>query len=150
MNYDTPPLGDKQFNKMFDDLRNHNLCYKSTHLGQVTAEFRDAEEHARQDAIYHFAQIWSLEAIETQLEALSASKILEKDLMATEWCEMGRQARDAGQYEQFEKWNNWRRDMRSLHRALSKIYRERLDEKAAKLAPKEPKKYKRFLGIFGL
>lgn len=47
MNHDTPHLGDEQFNKMFDDLRKHNLCYKSTFGGQVTAEFRDAEEHAR-------------------------------------------------------------------------------------------------------
>lgn len=150
MNYDTPLLGDEQFNKMFDDLRNRTLCYKSTHMGQVSADFRDAEEHARQDAIYNFAQIWSLDTIETQLEALSSTKILEKDLMATEWFEMVRQAKEAGQYEEFEKWNNWRRDMRTLHRVLSKVYKERLDEKAAKLAPKEPKRKKGFLGLFHL
>lgn len=150
MKYSTPDLGDKSFCKIFNDIRSSEITYKSTHIGIQTCLFSQAEEHARQSAICRFASTLSTELIETQLEALSTEDVLENDFMATEWFEMVRKAKENGEYEEFERWDNWRRDMRSLHRGLARVYRERLDEKAARLAPIQPKKKKSFFGIFDL
>ncbi len=137
MNYETPSLGDTSFSKFYNDLRRRS-------------EFSEAIEEDRQEMIYHFASNLSTSLIETQLEALSGEEILQKDPMFTEYLEMSRIAKEKGQYDEYQRWEKWRRDMRSLHRGLARVYKERLDEKVARLAPKQPKKKKSFLGIFDL
>ena len=147
MNYEVPSLLDPSFQQAFDQLTRSGVSYRSQRQGFVTESFDQAEEVGRQEAIYHWAKSWSIEVIESQLEALSSEKAIEKDLMAGEWMEMIRVAKEAGRYQEFNKWNTWRRNMRSLHQALSKVYKERVTEKADRLSPRTSSRSK---GIFGL
>jgi len=146
VNYEVPTLLDPSFQQGFDQLTRSGVSYRSKSRGFRTDAFDQAEEVGRQEAIYNWAKSWSTEVIESQLEALSSEKAIEKELMAGEWFEMIRVAKEAGRYDEFEKWNTWRRNMRSLHQALSKVYKERVTEKADRLSPKPTSRSK---GIFG-
>jgi len=140
MEYELKRIGDGKLLQAFDEFRNREILYKHSALGFCKAHFSEAEERARQEEIYYFCQMWSTDRLETQLEALSKEKSLEKDIMADVFFEMLREAKEAGKYAEFKEWCDWRRDMRSLHRGLSKVFKERLDEKHAKYAPKQKAK----------